>query len=134
MQWRTGYGQYGEWEGDQTLLLYYATKHGKPMVNGMVPRYPQERLAALQALPVYDQLLGFFTDAAPTVYQPVPAGRPPGEAHPPATFTAADLEALDIGYVVYHRDRPRPAAYDYLSGLGMPVLADDGTVLVWKVP
>jgi hypothetical protein len=134
LQWHTGYGNYGEWDGDHSVFLYYATRHGKPMVNGVLPRYPVRKLDRLQRLPVYDQLLGFQTDAAPTVYQPLPAGRPTGEAHPPPTFTAADLRALGIGYVVYHRDRPRRAAFDYLGGLGLPVLADDGTVLVWKVP
>jgi len=134
VQWRTGYGNYGEWNGDQTLFLYYATRHGKPMVNGVLPRYPRRKLDQLLRTPVYDQLLGFFTDASPATYQPVPAGRPPGQPHAPATFGAADLRALGIGYVAYHRDRPRPAAFDYLSRLGMPVLADDGTVIVWKVP
>ncbi len=134
LQWHTGYGNYGEWDGDHSVFLYYATRHGKPMVNGVLPRYPQRKLDRLQRLPVYDQLLGFQTDASPTIYQPLPAGRPPGEPHPPATFSASDLRGLGIGYVVYHRDRPRPAAFDYLSRLGMPVLADDGTVIVWKVP
>jgi hypothetical protein len=104
------------------------------MVNGVLPRYPQRKLDRLQRIPVYDQLLGFQTDAPPTIYQPLPAGRPTGEPHPPPTFGAADLRALGIGYVVYHRDRPRPAVLDYLTRLGMPVLADDGTVIVWKVP
>jgi hypothetical protein len=134
LQWHTGYGNYGEWDGDHSVFLYYATEHGKPVVNGVLPRYPVRNLDRLQRLPVYDQLLGFQTDAAPTTYQPLPAGRPPGEAHPPPTFRAADLEHLGIGYVVYHRDRPRPAAFDYLTRLGLPVLADDGTVIVWKVP
>jgi hypothetical protein len=134
LQWHTGYGNYGEWEGDHSVFLYYATRHGKPMVNGVLPRYPQRKLDRLQRLPVYDQLLGFQTDASPTIYQPLPAGRPTGQPHPPPTFGAVDLRALGIGYVVYHRDRPRPAAFDYLSRLGLPVLADDGTVIVWKVP
>ena len=134
LQWRTGFGNYGEWNGDQTVFLYYATRHGKPMVNGMLPRYPQAKLNRMMLTPVYDQLLGFFTDAPPSTYQPLPAGRPPGQPHPPPTFGPADLRALGVGYVVYHRDRPRPAAFDYLSRLGLPVLADDGTVLVWKVP
>ena len=134
LQWHTGYGNYGEWDGDHSIFLYYATRHGKPMVNGVLPRYPVRKLDRLQRIPVYDQLLGFQTDAAPTIYQPLPAGRPTGEPHPPPTFGAADLRALRIGYVVYHRDRPRPAAFEYLSRLGLPVLADDGTVIVWKVP
>jgi hypothetical protein len=134
LQWHTGYGNYGEWDGDHSIFLYYATRHAKPMVSGVLPRYPQRNLVRLQRIPVYDQLIGFLTDADPTTYQPVPAGRAPGEPHPPPTFGADDLRALGIGYVVYHRDRPRPAAFDYLNTLGLPVLADDGTVLVWKVP
>ena len=133
IQWRTGFGSYGEWNGDHTLFLYYATRHGKPMVNGMMPRYRQRTLDRLMRTPVYDQLQGFFTGPAAGVVESVPAGRRPGEAHPPASFGADDLRALGIGYVVYHRDRPRPAAAAYIERLGLPVLADDGTVIVWKV-
>jgi hypothetical protein len=50
------------------------------------------------------------------------------------TLTADDLRQAGIGYVVYHRDDPRPAVEAYLSDLHLPVLADDGTVLVWKIP
>ena len=64
----------------------------------------------------------------------VPAGRPQGEPHPPPTFTAEDLRDLGIGFVVTHRDRPRPAVEAYLATLDLPVLADDGTVVVRKVP
>jgi hypothetical protein len=134
IQWRTGFGAYGEWNGDHTLFLYYATLHRKPMVNGMMPRYRQRTLDRLMRTPVYDEMLGFFTGPTAGVVESVPAGRPPGEPHPPATFTTADLRELGIGYVVYHRERPRPAAFDYLTRLQMPVLADDGTVMVWKVP
>jgi hypothetical protein len=133
IQWRTGFGQYGEWAGDHTLFLYYATRHAKPMVNGMMPRYRQRTLDRLLRVPVYDQLLGFFTGLPAGTFESVPAGRPPGESHPPATFTVADLQRLGIGYVVYHRDRPRPAAAAYMEQLGLSVLADDGTVIVWKV-
>ena len=133
LQWRTGFGQYGDWAGDHTLLLYYATRHGKPMVNGMMPRYRQRTLDRLLRLPVYDQLLGFFTGLPAGTVESVPAGRAPGEPHPPATFTAADLRALHIGYIVAHRDRPRPEAVAYIESLGLPVLADDGNVIVWKV-
>lgn len=134
LQWHTGFGRYGDWGGDHSMFVYYATRHGRPMVNGIVSRYRRRDLDALQRLPVYDQLLGFFPDRDPALYFPATAGRPPGEPHPPATFGAGDLRALGIGYVVYHRDRPRPEAHDYLAGLGLPVLADDGTVIVWKVP
>jgi hypothetical protein len=134
MQWHTGFGNYGDWDGDHSMLMYYATRHRRATVNGIVSRYRRKDLDAFLRLPVYDQLLGFFTDRDPALYFPAEAGRPPGEPHPPPTFGPADLRSMGIGYVVYHRNRPRPGAYDYLAGLGMPVLADDGTVIVWKVP
>src|SRR3954453_11361452 len=102
------------------------------MVNGMMPRYRQRTLDRLMRIPVYDQLLGFLPGLPAGAYESVPAGRTPGEAHPPASFSATDLHQLGIGYVVYHRDRPRPEAYDYLSRLQMPVLTDDGGIMVWK--
>jgi hypothetical protein len=134
LQWHTGYGNYGDWKGDHSVFLYYATRHGKALVNGVLPRYPRAKLDRIERTPVYDQLLGFHVDADPATYQPLPAGRPPGEPHPPATFGPAELRALGIGYVIYHRDRPRPGAFDYLNGLRLPELADDGTIIVWKVP
>lgn len=118
LQWRTGFDAYGDTAGDHTIFLYYATEHGKPIVGGMVARYPDRRLAEVMGQPVYRQLLRLHQDP-PTA---------------PATFTPADLRALGIGYVVYHRDRPRPWVKAYLAGLGMPVLADDGPVIIWKVP
>jgi len=117
LQWRTGFGDFGDREGDQSIFLYYATRHGKPMAAGMVARYPVRSRKAVLDIPVYGQMVALQEgDLAST------------------TFTADDLRRAGIGYVVYHRDRPRPAAGAYLADLHLPVLADDGTVLVWKVP
>jgi hypothetical protein len=117
LQWRTGFGDFGDIKGDESIFLYYATRHGKPIVAGMVARYPVRSRKALLAIPVYADIVGLQDgDLAST------------------TFTADDLRSAGIGYVVYHRDRPRPAAEAYLADLRLPVLADDGTVLVWKVP
>ncbi len=41
--------------------------------------------------------------------------------------------AHGIDFVVYHRDDPAPDALRYIEALDLPVLADDGTVIVWKV-
>jgi hypothetical protein len=122
LQWRTGFGAFGDQAQDHTIFMYWATHHGKPLVGGMVARYPDARLRALTAeVPVYAQVMA--------LQQPEPKPDAPG-----ASFTTADLAQLDIGFVAYHRDRPRPRAEQYLAGLGMPVLADDGTVIIWKVP
>jgi uncharacterized protein DUF6541 len=117
LQWRTGFGDFGDVQGDQSIFLYYATRHAKPLASGMVARYPVRSRQALLNDPVYAQVVALQQgDLAAT------------------TFSAADLRQAGIGYVVYHRDRPRPAAEAYLGELGLPVLADDGTVLAWKVP
>lgn len=117
LQWRTGFIDFGDTRHDHTMFLYYATRHGKPMVGGMVARYPARNRQALLDHPLYSQIVALQSgDLAST------------------TFTAEDLRRTGIGYVVYHRDDPRPAAAAYLSELRLPVLADDGTVLVWKVP
>ncbi len=120
LQWWSGTDEVGDGRlgRDDTIFVYYATVHGRPLVSGYLSRYPSERLARLTAVPVYRQVLAL--------------GDEPGFSGP-ATFTADDLRALGIGYVVYHRDRPWPAAFAYLSGLGLPVLADDGTIVAWKV-
>lgn len=120
LQWQSGVSFVGDrvTGRDDTIFMYYATVHGKPLVSGYVSRYPAERLARLTATPLYRQILAL--------------GREPGYDDP-ATFDAAALRRQGIGYVVYHRDRPWPDAFTYLSGLGLPVLADDGTIVVWKV-
>ncbi|MDQ1515484.1 MAG: hypothetical protein QOE80_1314 [Actinomycetota bacterium] len=118
LQWRTGFGDFGDTHSDHSIFLYYATRHGKPVANGMVARYPQRSRQALLDHPIYAQIV------------PLQEGKP-GFA---ATFDVYDLRQAGIGYVVYHRNEGRPAALAYLSGLHLPVLADDGTVLVWRVP
>jgi hypothetical protein len=108
---------YGDLTADHTIFLYYATAHGKPLVGGMVARYPDRRLGPMLDNLVYRQVLD--------LQQPRPTRR--------ATFTAADLRALGIGYVVYHRDLTSPGVRDYVARLGLRELADDGTIQVWKV-
>jgi hypothetical protein len=116
LQWRTGFNAYGDVAGDHTRTMYYATRHGKPLVGGMVARLPQRLVDDFLTTPLYAQVVNLETGKGG------------------ATFTAADLRQMGIGFVVYHRDRPRPEAERYVASLGLPVMADDGTVLVWKVP
>ena len=118
LQWRTGFGDFGDVHSDHSIFLYYATRHGKPLAGGMVARFPKRSRQALLDNPVYSQVV------------PLQEGDPRFMA----TFDAFDLRRAGIGYVVYHRNEGRPAAFAYLNGLHLPVLADDGTVLVWKVP
>ena len=84
----------------------------------MVARLPNARWDALQGVPVYQQVLSLQGDSAPQ----------------PPTFGAGDLARLGIGWVVYHRDRPFPEVLAYVQRLGLPVIADDGTTVVYGVP
>jgi hypothetical protein len=119
LQWSTGSTVVGDLTREDSVLLYDASVYGHPVVNGSVARYPPDRLNELMVEPVYRKVLELQHD--------------PGFVGAP-DFTAAALRGLGIGYVVYHRDRPEPDALDYLTGLDLPVLADDGTVIVWAVP
>jgi hypothetical protein len=117
--WRHGFGQYGDNANDDTIFLYYATRHGHPVSTGMVARLPGKRFIQLFAIAPYREVLALqhepgFTD--------------------PATFNAADLRAIGISFVVYHRDRPKPDVLRYIEGLKLEPLADDGDVVVWHVP
>lgn len=120
IQWRDGFGRIGDdiAARDDTVFMYYATEHGKPLVGGMTARYPDAKEIALKSIPIYAQVLGMQGDLDPV----------------PVTFTVKDLQALGIGYIVAHRDRPMPKVYDYVTNLFLPVLADDGTTIVWRVP
>ncbi|MDQ1445906.1 MAG: hypothetical protein QOI20_2370 [Acidimicrobiaceae bacterium] len=118
LTWRDGFGQVGD-VANNDVLLYYATKHHRPVASGMIARLPNKRRAALYGFPVYRQVLSLqhqpgFTDKV--------------------DFSDADLRAMGIGFVVYHRSRPMPDVLAYVQGLGLPQLADDGDTVVWHVP
>jgi hypothetical protein len=119
LQWRDGFGHIGDGTvlRDHTVFMYYATKHEKPLVNGMIARYPDKSEIALQKIPAYSQILTLQNDADPQ----------------PITFGVNDLRSLGIGYVVAHRDTPMPRVFDYVQNFQLPVLADDGNTIVWKV-
>lgn len=104
---------------EDSLFLYYATVHGRPLVSGSIARYPTRRLTRLTSDPLYRQVLALEDE--------------PGYADPP-TFTGTDLATAGIGFVVLHRDRPAPRAEAYLQGLGLSVLVVDGTVVVLRTP
>ncbi len=116
IQWYTGEKVIGD-TTDFSFLLH-ATVHGQPVVSGGVSRLPDRRLDALLAVPVYQQVLALQGARG---------------FHQRARFDEADLAALGIGYVAYDRARPEPAVLAYLEALGLDVLADDGTVIVWSV-
>ena len=120
LQWASAAAVLGDRAADRehTVFMYYATVHEKPLVSGYVSRYPSRRLRELTSVPVYRQMLAL--------------GDEPGFLDPPS-FRSDDLRRLGIGFVVYHRDRPQPRAFEYLKGLGLTTLDDDGTVVVWRV-
>jgi hypothetical protein len=119
LKWSTTQGYFGFDGHDRDFMfLLYAIEHEHPIVSGAVSRYSDSRLERLLATPTYRQVLALGGVAG---------------FDDPARFDRADLEALGIGYVVYHRDDPVPRALRYLRSLDLPVLADDGTVIVWKV-
>jgi hypothetical protein len=119
LQWRTGFTNFPDNIQDTTIFMYYATEHGRPLVSGMAARYPDRKLEELKLIPVYRQVLAL--QHAPGI-ESVP------------NFGSGDLRKAGIGFVVYHRDRPLPDSLRYFQNLGMSVLADDGSVLVWHVP
>jgi hypothetical protein len=120
LQFRDGFGQTGDKLSgrENSVFMYFATHHEKPIVGGMVARYPDKKERQLLSIPTYRQIIDLEDNAQA----------------PPATFTATDLQTLDIGYVVAHRDRPVPTVTSHIEDLGLPVLADDGNTIVWKVP
>lgn len=120
LKWSATQDHFGFEGNDQDFqFLTYQITHQRPIVSGAVSRFPEKDLDRLLRVPVYRQVLALDD-------QPGFDDR--------ARFTAGDLRALGIGYVVYHRDDPAPRALEYLRRLDLPVLADDGTVIIWKVP
>lgn len=118
MQWATGSRVVGDVHQDDTVFMYYAVTHHHPIAGGSVARLPDRRLHSLETISVYRQVAAAEGDTRFT---------------DPLAFTEHDLSTLGIGYVVYHRDRPLPALLAHLTSLRLPVLADDGTTVVWKI-
>jgi hypothetical protein len=120
VQWSTGQDAIG-YEGgreEDFLFLVNAIAHGRPTVSGAASRYPADRLEKLLEDPLRRQLLALqdepgFDDAV--------------------TFDHVDLQQAGIGYVAYDREEPVPRALAHIRGLGLTVLADDGSVIVWRV-
>ncbi len=121
LQFRTGFGGAGDGNPSDARFLYDATIHRRAMAGGSVSRLPDRRLAELEAIPVYRQLLSL-------------QGDPVGGIKDPATFTAADLDSLGIRFVVAHSDAPMPQAVGYIESLHLPLFGRDGSLTVWKVP
>ncbi len=118
IEWRTGLGGVGDPRSD-TIYLYYATAHRRPVVSGMVARYPQRKVESLFGVPLYRQVLALQGEM--------------GFEDPPQ-FSWHDLNRLGIRFVVLHREHAPAAPENYLSTLRLPVLADNGDMVVWKVP
>jgi hypothetical protein len=119
IKWSTGQAIVGYDGHDRDFrFLLYAIEHEHPVVSGSVSRYPDADLEALRDNPVYRQVLALGGETG---------------FHDRATFDAQDLVDLGIGFVVYHRDDPAPRLLAYVEALELPVLADDGTVIIWKV-
>ena len=116
--WRDGFGQIGGAK-DQTILMYYATSHGRPISNGMVARLPGKRWAGLFSVGPYRQVLSLM--------------KQPGFTDAPV-FKAPDLRAIGVSFVAYHRSRPYPEVLAYVESIGLEKLADDGETIVWRVP
>lgn len=119
LKWSTTQVHYGfEGQDADFRFLLYQLEHGHPIVSGAVSRYPDDDLDRLVREPVYRQVLAL-------------ANQPGFDDR--ARFGPSDLADLGIGFVAYHRDDPVPAALRYLRTLDMEVLADDGTVIIWRV-
>lgn len=121
LQFRHGFGSLGDPNGgDQSRFMYSAIFHQRPMVGGSAARIPDQRLRALQEIPLYRDIL-----------------RVEGQYGPPTegpTFTAADLDALGIRFVVHHLDTPVPVLGEYLKTLGLERYPSSDRLEVWKVP
>lgn len=106
---------------DHSLYMYFATIHQRPMAGGTMSRAPDGRIRSLERIPIYGQILALQGDYGPDKVRP-------------ATFTVADLQALGIRFIVFHKESPMPAVRQHFERLNLAVFADDADVLVLKVP
>ena len=96
--WRNSFGVFGP---EQTLLQYYQSAHGKPMLGGNISRAPDFKLDYFQRLPYFQALtdVEFGRSVAP-------------ELLAAAKAQAADLAYLyDTGYVIL--TPPIPERFPY---------------------
>ncbi len=87
--WRNSFGVFGP---EATILQYYQTEHGKPMLGGNISRAPDFKMAYFEHIPFFQTLTELQF----------------GRAVDPATLDAAQSQALDlmqlynVGYVILH--------------------------------
>jgi hypothetical protein len=78
--WRNSFGVFG---AEKTLLQYYQTAHGKPMLGGNISRAPEFKLAYFQRIPYFQALTN------------IEFGHPVD----PAVLTAAQAQADELVYL-----------------------------------
>jgi len=94
LQWRTGFGDFGDVHSDHSIFLYYATRHGKPVANGMVARYPKRSRQAVLDNPIYAQVV------------PLQEGEP-GSWPPSTSWTCARPASATSSITAMRGGRPR---------------------------
>jgi hypothetical protein len=96
--WRNSFGVFGP---EKTLLQYYQTAHGKPMLGGNISRAPDFKLEYFQRIPYFQALTE------------IEFGRPVSpEMMAAASEQAADLAYLyNLGYVVLFPPIPQRFPY-----------------------
>ncbi|HXF62569.1 MAG TPA: interleukin-like EMT inducer domain-containing protein [Caldilineaceae bacterium] len=98
--WRNSFGVFGP---EQTLLQYYQTVHGKPMLGGNISRAPDFKLAYFRRIPLFQVLRDIQFGAEPD----------------PALVEQAKAQAADLlylyntGYVLLMP--PIPERYPYVD-------------------
>ncbi len=115
--WRDGRQGYGEVRGE---VLYYATVHHKPLVNGYVARAP-------------DWAFAFFRSQAALAFLVDPR-RPPAGAAGGRDQVQETLRALGVRYVVVQDHPERAAVEAYLERVvGLRPVYRDGQVTAYRV-
>lgn len=96
--WRNSFGVYGP---EQTILQYYQSAHGKPMLGGNISRAPDFKLEYFQRIPFFQALTE------------IEFGRPvASEVMDAAKAQADELMALyDVGYVLLYPPIPDKPPY-----------------------
>jgi hypothetical protein len=85
--WRNSFGVLGS---EMTLLQYFQTAHGKPMLGGNISRAPAFKMDYFERIPLFKAITGL------EMYQDVPS-----ETDAAARAQAADLMALyDVRYLI----------------------------------
>ncbi|MCD6291086.1 MAG: hypothetical protein J7M34_11330 [Anaerolineae bacterium] len=144
--WRNGARVVGKQDVIIMFEQWYQTVHHRPILGGNTSRNPEFKFQYFSEAPVLDLLIGMINADRPLhqalrdEIKPIetwvqnPSLAPKGWLTAQRKQAAQVLDALDIAYVVIHRDKVPPALEQYVRAVfPIQLVEDTGNIALYRV-